>query len=44
MMPDLLEAMLRGPGRARFIRQPLVAIVRGVKDGRFDVVAGRPAY
>jgi hypothetical protein len=44
MMPDTLEAMLRGPGRARFILQPLVAIVLGVKDGRFDVVAGRPAY
>ena len=36
--------MLRGPGRGRFIRQPLVAIILGVKGGRFDVVAGRPAY
>ena len=44
MMPDALEAMLRGPGRARFILQPLVAIVLGVKDGHFDAVAGRPAY
>lgn len=44
MMPDTLDAMLHGPGRARFILQPLVAIVLGVKDGRFDVAAGRPAY
>ena len=44
MMPDTLEAMLHGPGRARFILQPLIAIVLGVKDGRFDAVAGRPAY
>ena len=44
MMPDTLEAMLHGPGRARFILQPLVAIVLGVKDGRFDAVAGRHAY
>ena len=44
MMPDTLDAMLHGPGRARFILQPLIAIILGVKDGRFDVVAGRPAY
>ena len=44
MMPDTLDAMLHGPGRARFILQPLIAVILGVKDGRFDVVAGRPAY
>ena len=44
MMPDTLDAMLHGPGRARFILQPLIAIILGVKDGRFDVVAGRSAY
>lgn len=44
MMPDTLQAMLSGPGRMRFILQPLVAAVLGWRDGRSDAVAGRPPY
>ena len=44
MMPDTLEAMLSGPGKMRFILQPLVAIILGVRDGRSDHSAGRPPY
>ena len=44
MMPDSLEAMLRGPGSLRFILQPLVAITLGVRDGRSDSSAWRPPY
>ena len=36
--------MLRGPGRLRFIVQPIVAIALGIRDGRLDAAAGRPAY
>ena len=44
MMPDTIEAMLSGPGSVRFILQPLVAILLGVRDGRSDSSAGRPPY
>lgn len=44
MMPETLEAMLGGPGRMRFVLQPLVAIILGVRDGRADAAAGRPPY
>ena len=44
MMPDKIEAMLSGPGSLRFILQPLVAIVLGLRDGRSDSSAGRPPY
>lgn len=36
--------MLGGPGRFRFIIQPIVAILLGIRDGRLDAKAGRPAY
>lgn len=36
--------MLTGPGRFRFIVQPIVAILLGIRDGRRDAMAGRPAY
>lgn len=36
--------MLGGPGRLRFVVQPLVAIALGIRDGRLDAAAGRPAY
>lgn len=35
---------LTGPGRFRFIVQPLIAIVLGIRGGRADFRAGRPAY
>lgn len=34
----------RGPGRLRFIIQPLVAILLGIRDGRRDAAAGDPPY
>jgi hypothetical protein len=35
---------LAGPGRFRFIMQPAVAILLGIRDGRGDARAGRPPY
>jgi hypothetical protein len=35
---------LMGPGRFRFVLQPLIAIVLGVRGGLADVRAGRPPY
>lgn len=35
---------LAGPGRFRFILQPLLAAILGVRAGREDARAGRPAY
>ena len=43
-LPDTIEAMLHGPGRLRFVVQPLLAIALGVRDGRRDTAAGRPPY
>jgi hypothetical protein len=43
-LPDTLGAMLGGPGRMRFLLQPLIAIALGVRDGRRDAAAGRPPY
>lgn len=44
LLPESIEAMLSGPGRLRFIIQPIVAIVLGMRDGRLDAAAGRPPY
>jgi hypothetical protein len=44
LLPDTLEAMLSGPGRLRFVVQPLIAIALGIRDGRRDAAAGRPPY
>lgn len=41
---ETLDAMLGGPGRLRFIVQPLVAILLGIRDGRLDARAGLPPY
>ena len=35
---------LAGPGRFRFVLQPLIAIILGVRSGLADARAGRPAY
>jgi hypothetical protein len=35
---------LTGPGRFRFLLQPTVAILLGIRDGRQDARAGRPPY
>jgi hypothetical protein len=39
-----LQAMLSGPGHLRFIIQPIVAILLGLKDARLDVKAGRAPF
>jgi hypothetical protein len=41
---DELPQRLTGPGRLRFVLQPLVAMLLGWRSGRADVLAGRPAY
>lgn len=35
---------LTGPGRFRFVLQPLVAIALGIRSGLADAAAGRPPY
>ena len=35
---------LEGPGRLRFVLQPLMAILLGVRSGRADAAAGRPPF
>jgi len=35
---------LTGPGRFRFILQPLVATILGIRSGRVDARTGRPPY
>jgi hypothetical protein len=39
-----LPKRLMGPGRFRFILQPLVATILGIRSGRVDARAGRPPY
>jgi hypothetical protein len=39
-----LGLRLSGPGAFRFIIQPLVAIILGVRDCLYDAKAGRPPY
>jgi hypothetical protein len=41
---DDIPKRLTGPGRFRFVLQPLMAIVLGVVGGRADARAGRPPY
>ena len=39
-----LPKRLTGPGRFRFVLQPTIAILLGIRDGRLDARAGRPPY
>ena len=39
-----LPRRLTGPGRLRFLFQPCVAILLGIRAGRADALAGRPPY
>jgi len=39
-----LPKRLTGPGRLRFLFQPLIALLLGGRDGRLDARAGRPPY
>ena len=41
---DDLVARLHGPGRLRFLLQPIVAIVLGARDGVKDARAGKPPF
>src|SRR5882724_7350362 len=41
---EFLEELPTGPGRFRFVLQPVMAILLGWRDGRADARAGRPAY
>jgi hypothetical protein len=41
---DDMVARLHGPGRVRFILQPTIAIILGVRDGVWDARAGRPPF
>lgn len=41
---DEMLARLHGPGRLRFILQPIAAIVLGVRDGVKDARAGKPPF
>jgi hypothetical protein len=41
---DDMMARLHGPGRLRFILQPTVAILLGVRDGAKDARAGNPPF
>ena len=39
-----LPRRLTGPGRWRFLLQPLAALLLGIRSGRLDARAGRPPY
>ncbi len=39
-----LPKRLAGPGRLRFVFQPVMAILLGIRSARADVAAGRPPY
>jgi hypothetical protein len=39
-----LPKRLTGPGRFRFVLQPLIAILLGIRSGMADARAGRPPY
>ena len=39
-----LPHRLTGPGRFRFVLQPIVAILLGIRDGQLDTRMGRPPY
>ena len=39
-----MVARLSGPGRLRFIFQPVAASLMGIRDGKKDAHAGRPAF
>jgi hypothetical protein len=43
LIPDMI-ARLHGPGRLRFILQPTVATILGIRDGAKDARAGNPPF
>jgi hypothetical protein len=42
-IPDMI-ARLHGPGRLRFILQPTIATILGIRDGAKDARAGKPPF
>lgn len=42
-LPDIV-ARFHGPGRLRFILQPTIATILGMRDGAKDARAGNPPY
>lgn len=43
-MWENIQTVFEGPARLRFILQPLVAILLGLRDGRLDALAGRRPF
>ncbi len=41
---DYIVELISGPGTLRFVLQPLIAILLGIRDGRNDAKAGTPPY
>jgi hypothetical protein len=41
---DDIPRRISGPGRFRFILQPLIAVILGIRSGRSDALEGRPPY
>lgn len=41
---DYLEQMWGGPAQLRFLVQPLLAVLLGIRDGSHDAKEGRPPY
>jgi hypothetical protein len=41
---DNLSTMISGPGKFRFVVQPLIAVALGLRDGLRDVKEGRPPF
>lgn len=41
---DYVSQMLSGPGRIRFVLQPVIAFILGIRDGVRDARAGEPPY
>ena len=44
MRGEDLPKRLTGPGRFRFVLQPLIATLLGIRSGMSDAAAGRPPY
>lgn len=43
-LPETLESLRTGPGQLRFIVQPLMALLLGLRDGRNDTRMNQPPY
>lgn len=41
---EIWESLLQGPGQLRFVLQPIIALLLGIRDGRRDAQLGVPPY